>query len=295
MFLTTTQNNPAQQPSPAPSPAFIPPDPRETIWAPWPALKRWRRKFVGHFYRLPDTGLFGLTPLTDHIVICGYPRSGTTLFLAMMEHAIPNARKFGEEIGAWRAATHEWRNHSVIVSKKPDDLFAIHRIRNFYEGRKARVHVIVMVRDPRDVMTSRHVVTGPTVYFEDIGKWRLRHDYIRHYRNDPKILMIRYEDLVTDTPAVRARVEAFTGIKSERSFVDFHNGSFDKFDTRALNGVRPVDRSTVGRWRDPSHRDRIEQILKEIPDFCDILVEMGYEPDASWVERWRKDMALARA
>jgi hypothetical protein len=294
MFFTTSRQNLRPNPRlPLPNrPAFAPPDPAETIWSAWPPLKRWRRRLLGCLYRLPDTGWFGLTPLRDHVVICGYPRSGTTLLLAMMEHAIPDARRFGEEIGAWRAATYARRNHAAIVSKKPDDLFALHRVRNFYAGRRARLHVIVMVRDPRDVLTSRHFATGPAAYFEDVAAWRARHDYVRHYRNDPGVLTVRYEDLVDDTPAVRRRVERFTGIASEHAFVDFHHRSFDEFDTRALNGVRPVDRGNVGRWRDPEHRDRIEQVLREVPDFCDILMEMGYEPNADWVDAWRREGAV---
>lgn len=286
MFLTTSQ----QTASPSGSKPYVEPakiDPSDTIWTQWSPMKRWRRKLVGYVYRFPDTGLFGLTPLQTHIVICGYPRSGTTLLLAMMEYALPGARRFGEEIGAWRAATHEWRNHAVIVSKKPDDVYVIHRMRNFYTNRHAKLRVIVMVRDPRDVLTSRHAVTGPSVYFEDIAAWRQRHEYVKLYRNDPGVLMIYYEELVTNTAEVCKRVETYTGISADRSFTDFHSG-LEGFNTQALNGVRPVDAKTMGRWRRPEHRERIEQILRESPDFCEVLVDMGWEKDDSWVEEWRR-------
>ena len=36
------------------------------------------------------------------------------------------------------------------------------------------------------------------------------------------------------------------------------------------------------------YRARMQQILKEVPDFNDILIELGYEKDGSWVQRWRQ-------
>lgn len=296
MFFTTGHPNSLpfhHSPSPTASPAYVPPDPTETIWSRQPPLKRWRRRLLGLAYRFPDTGLLGLTPLKTHIVICGYPRAGTTLLLAMMEHALPHARRFRGEISAWRAATFAWRNHSVVLTKKPDDIFALHRLRNFYAGRDANLRILLMVRDPRDVLTSRHATTGPHAYFEQVDAWRVCHEYVRLYRHDPDVLVVRYRDLVTQTGTTRRRIEAFTGVRSERGYKDFHNASLDDFDTRPLNGIRPVDASTIGRWRDPEHRERIEQILREVPDFCDILVEMGYEPDAGWVDEWRREVAQA--
>src|SRR3954469_23077934 len=105
-----------------PSTPTASPDPHETIWSQWGRLKRTRRYLRGFLYRLPDTGLLGLTPLRTHILICGYQRAGTTLLQAMAEHALPNARRFGHEISGWRAATFAPRNHAVLISKVPNDL-----------------------------------------------------------------------------------------------------------------------------------------------------------------------------
>jgi hypothetical protein len=45
----------------------------------WPAWQKVRRGFQAPIYRIADTGLFGLTPLETHILICGFPAAGTTL------------------------------------------------------------------------------------------------------------------------------------------------------------------------------------------------------------------------
>jgi len=271
------------------------PDLSEDIFSDWPWHKRLRRRLIAPFYRLSDTGWFGLTPLRTHILICGYQRGGTTLLLAMMEYALPHARRFGKETSGWRAATWSWRNHSVLISKVPNDIFKLHRIRNFYKGRKAKLKTILVIRDPRDVLVSKHSATRVGDYFQDLAEWRLFHSYYRLYFNEPDVLVIRYEQMVNDIPGTQARIESFTGEKFQRPFEDFHHEQRTDFDTRPLNGVRPVEQSRVGRWARPEHRDRIEQVLREIPDFPKILIELGYEQDESWIHRWKQSTAPSPA
>jgi hypothetical protein len=257
----------------------------ETIFSDWPWHKRWRRRLICPFYRLSDTGLFGLTPLRTHILICGYQRAGTTLLLAMMEYALPEARRFGQETGGWRAATYAWRNHAVMISKVPNDIFKLHRLRKFYRGRKAKLKIILVIRDPRDVLTSKHSVERPGDYFQDIAEWRSYHAHYRLYRDEADVLVVRYEELVADVAGMAARMEAFTGEKFQRPLEEFHKERRTDFDTVPLNGVRPVEQGGVGRWDRPVHQARLRQILREVPDFPEILIELGYEKDATWVQR----------
>ena len=265
-------------------------NPEESIWDQFSGLKRLRRRFWATFYRFPDTGWFGLTPLRTHILICGYGRSGTTLLLMMMEYALPKARWFGREKAAWRAATFEWRNHAVVISKVPTDVCRLHRIRNFYKNRKAKLKTIIMIRDPRDVLSSKHPDTGDLKYFQETDQWKQIHTAVMRYRNDPEVFLLRYEELVTDPDAVQARIDAFTGEKSERRYADAHKVERPDFDAPPLMGVRPVEKSGIGRWSKPEHRQRIEEILKLVPELPQILIDLGYEPDTSWLQRWRQNV-----
>ena len=83
------------------------------------------------------------------------------------------------------------------------------------------------------------------------------------------------------------KIDAFTGEPTERPMKAFHKADRKDFDTTPLNGVRPVDKDTVGRWATKEHAARIQQILREVPDFPQILVELGYEKDDEWVTRWK--------
>src|SRR5579862_9599826 len=85
-------------------------DATEGLDTAWPLAKRAWRKAVSFVCCFPDTGLFGLTPLRKHIVICGYPRTGSTMLQLMLEHAYPGARRFERETRGYRAAMLKFRN-----------------------------------------------------------------------------------------------------------------------------------------------------------------------------------------
>jgi hypothetical protein len=250
-------------------------DGRQRIDSDWAFLKRWRRRLLGRGYRFADTGWFGLTPLRTHVAICGFGRSGTTLLLMMLEYALPHARRFGREMSAWRAATYKWRNHEVMLSKAPHDIFRLNGLFHFYRYRTARLRPIVMVRDPRDALTSRHAKFGFDRYCYALTLWKQYWEAVREWLTSPDVLVVRYEDLVSRTAEVQARVEAFTGEPAQRSFADFYKEHRPDFDTLPLNGVRPVDSDTVGRWQCSEHRDRLAQLERD-EAVREALVALGY-------------------
>jgi hypothetical protein len=254
----------------------------------WPALKRARRRLLMPLFCLPDTGLFGLTRLEKHIVICGFPRSGTTMLQMMLENALPQARRFGREVGAWRAATFAWRNHPLLISKVPHDLFRLEALRDFYSHRSAKLQIILMLRDPRDVLTSQRTTGGPRGYVVSCERWRRYYSAFRNHRRDPDVLEVRYEDLVSSIDCTQARVEAFLDLEMAVPFRHFHEIDRPDFDTSTLNGLRPIEQTLLERWAGDCHRERIEQALTEIPELPEALVELGYASDESWISQWQE-------
>ena len=109
---------------------------RRCIDTAWPLAKRAWRKAISFVCCFPDTGLFGLTPLRKHIVICGYPRTGSTMLQLMLEHAYPQARCFMREVPGHRAAMLRLRNHALLVSKQPGDIFRLHQLQNHYAKKR---------------------------------------------------------------------------------------------------------------------------------------------------------------
>jgi hypothetical protein len=247
------------------------------------------RRLAFRVCSLPDTGWFGLTPLKTHVLVCGGSRSGSTLLKLLLEVAMPKARRFRREIRAWRAATSRFRNHEIMITKRPRDISDLSRVRELYADRRTQLRIVITIRDPRDILTSSHVKSAHLRrYHETISLWQESFQDLTENLNDPDVTVVCYEDLVTKTKSVESRLESFLGTRFEQPFSSFVDRVPTGFDTRALNGLRPIDIQGLGRWKRPEHRERIEEVLREVPDFPEQLIQLGYERDRKWVGEWRR-------
>src|SRR5438045_94468 len=81
----TMQTEAASLARPRPSrPAFVedlPPSRDELSW-------RIHRRIKGLMLKAIDNGWIGLRPLRTHVVVCGFPRSGSTLLQLMIETSV---------------------------------------------------------------------------------------------------------------------------------------------------------------------------------------------------------------
>jgi hypothetical protein len=247
-----------------------------------PLRRRLRRAYV----RAAERGWFGLMPLDTHVVICGFPRSGTTLLQLMLETSASDAKSFGRERSALSVARYTWPGrHPILISKKPDDIFWVSAIRDYYRDLRTDVRFVLSVRDPRAVLTS--IFVDKPGYCVPPVKWRAVYDHIQYQRQFPDVLVTEYRDLVERPAAVQQRLAGFTGCRIHTRFDQFHATVPGHFDTRALNGVRPLDRLSLNKWRSPEHRGRIQELLREMPELPERLIEMGYEADTSWTHEYR--------
>lgn len=245
-----------------------------------------RRRLRDTYINVADRGWFGLTALDAHIVICGYPRSGTTLLQLMLETSTANALAFGRERGGLGVARYTWPGrHRTLLSKKPNDIFWVDEIRDYYRGRRTKVRFVLSLRDPRAVLTS--VFVDKPGYCVPTDKWRSVYDHIEYQRQYPDVMLVEYKDIVEKPQEIQQALAAFTGCEIRQEFDGFHSAVPDHFDTRALNGVRPLDRQSYNKWRAPKHRARIQQILQELPELPQRLIELGYETDTTWTREYR--------
>ncbi|MFM7038156.1 MAG: sulfotransferase family protein [Planctomycetaceae bacterium] len=233
---------------------------------------------------MKDRGWLPAVPLEQHVVICGFPRSGTTLFQLMLEGCVEELGCHGRERRALDLATCGRRGHSVLLSKRPKDLFLIPEIREFYAPRGVRVQFILLHRDPRGVLTSRHF-SRPAEYYLSVEEWRHYFAHWNWHRHDADVLSISYEELVQNPERVEQRVLKFTGWQARWSFQDFVKHVPPGFDARALNTLRELDPSRLKAWGEEQHRERLVQLLRELPELPQCLIEMGLEPSDDWLRQ----------
>jgi hypothetical protein len=238
---------------------------------------------------LIDTGLVGVPALRTHVVICGFVRSGSTLLQVMVESCVRGVKGFPRETRGLTMARSALRHHPVMITKRPADIFWMDEIRTFYAGRRPRVRFIVTIRDPRAMLTSMHPRTREQGYHVLRPKgWR---DYtFEHYRYAIRFddtAVVRYEQLVTDPMGVQRSLTEFIGWTVDHPFDRYHERArVPGWSAEVMNGFRPLDQTGVDKWRHPQHRDRIRQILDEVPDFPQVLIEMGYESDTRWTREY---------
>lgn len=168
---------------------------------------------------------------------------------------------------------------ALYCSKRPQDILFVHPLLRL----DRQLWVIFMIRDPRDVIVSRHHLR-PEAYWCHLGVWKNRYRKARTSWQHPRFVGIRYEDLVERPAAIQERLEArMPFLKRTRSFSEW--GSMDRVSTRselALGGVRPISGGSVGAWREK--RGRIASQIRKHGPITRELVELGYETDAAWLE-----------
>ena len=165
----------------------------------------------------------------------------------------------------------------LYLSKKPPDTTRI-------EGaflRDDETFLLAMLRDPRAVVASRHA-SRPDVYFRGFRHWRDSARAIRRLETNPRCLVVRFEDLLVEPNGVQAAIERRFGFLERRArFSDYPDGvETGERAGRSLGGLRRLDASRIGGWKD--HLPRIRAQLDAHPDLASSLIEFGYEPDSAW-------------
>jgi len=214
-----------------------------------------------------------------HIAGCG-ARSGTTLMAEAMIACF--------EIDAY--TEHEdriyaWPKHDadIFLTKKPRDVLVAGPLLRLMPN----LHVIFMLRDPRDVVTSRHG-SDPGRYWISLAYWKAYMQRARALESHPRFITVRYEDLVTRPDEVQAHLmQEMPFLRKRAPFSRYHEVA--KPSTRsldALRGVRPVSAASVGNWR--RHLPRLAGQLQRHGSIAQELIDYGYEPDDSWLNEVRQ-------
>ncbi|MGH0031187.1 MAG: alpha/beta fold hydrolase [Myxococcota bacterium] len=214
-----------------------------------------------------------------HVHVVGSsPRTGTTLLAELMGTGFA-VEAFGRhERSVFKPAPGRC---DVYLSKNPQDVRVAARLLAVDPD----LFVLHMVRDPRDVVVSRHR-RDPDAYWTTLGLW---HDFRRGARRaegHPRFLTLRYEDLVRDPDAVQDEIASrLPFLKRLRPFSSFADAARPPVrSVEALGGVRDVDASQVGAWR--RHRPRLAAQLALHGGVDRDLRELGYERD----DEWKRDL-----
>ena len=210
-----------------------------------------------------------------HIVGSG-PRCGTTLLFEAMKVCFE-----------FDAAPE----HEAPICQSRYDFAARGRILTKYPGEidlmrwplrlDPSLIVICIIRDPRDMVVSTHG-GRPGVYWASLKFWQLFLSHIDQLEGNPRFMLLRYEDLVTDPDGSQESLMArFPSLSKRHPFSAYHNHARpSSTSVSALNGVRPIAPRGIGAWK--NHLPRIKQQIQLHGSLTKSLATFSYEPDNSW-------------
>jgi hypothetical protein len=165
-----------------------------------------------------------------------------------------------------------------IVVKRSSDAYT------FADSIPESIDIIYMVRHPLDVMTSTLQYRAKKYQnYIPPERWLLEAKALRSvlYTRQSALQCVRYEDLVSQPDATQQSLSWQLGLHPARKFSDFHayfSASKDIHET--MNDIRPVDTSSVGRWREPARRDHVCAVWDQIQPlgrwFCE---QFGYDTE----------------
>ena len=224
-----------------------------------------------------------------HVLVIGHPRGGTSILFNMLTAGWP---EFDHAKGETRAEA-DLSLPGNRISKAPLDSLNRLAITEAAQRHGKRLAVVQIVRDPRDVMTSRWFRDGYAVephhyrnsegckvremgylpVYYGLAEWRHTHD---------PILVLRYEDLVTDTLGQQRRVEALLGRSVSGLQFEFFHLARNVF-LKAGDRANELTRAFVGRWRSPEHAERIREVFGSSSEMRAAVRELRYEKDDNWL------------
>jgi hypothetical protein len=170
------------------------------------------------------------------------------------------------------------RDSAVYLSKWPVEMVSARWRLRF----DPHFHVICMLRDPRDVVTSRHG-NDMARYWAPLRMWKRNFCYARPVFDHARVIPVRYEDLVTEPGKVQDEIgRRLPFLRATGAFTEFHRRANPAVPAvRALGGVRAISADSIGNWR--RHLPRLAGQLARHGPVTAELVELGYETDDAWL------------
>lgn len=222
--------------------------------------------------------------LPKRIVICGSPRSGTTLMNELLR-CYDDVHVMNREEYALRFP-YLILKKQFIATKHPLDFNNFSSIINTFQ----EPLIIYMLRDPRDVIISKHY-KNKDFYLITYPTWQ---EAITAYEglDYDKKLLIKYEDLIENPEAIQRQISEAANLNIKGKFEEFYKSVDNSHqDIKSLGGVRPIDPNNFGKFMRPEHFQRIQQQLRDFPSMSDYLIKYGYEKDRSWEQHFLENEA----
>ena len=189
------------------------------------------------------------------LLVTGCPRSGNTLLYLLVAWGFDGwTRLLGEQLPFPSKGGHVVGKRLAVAPALPEILE--------YDS---SLRVVWMIRDPRDACVSLlpRAPHRPPMVTDWV--WIERAKTFTWLRSHPRVLLIRYEDLVRDPKAEQKRLASWLGVPEGRCWSEWDGANIaektDKKNFWTLCGVRPIETSRIGSHLGSSDKRKATKAL----------------------------------
>ncbi|MAM10176.1 MAG: hypothetical protein CML23_06875 [Rhizobiaceae bacterium] len=202
---------------------------------------------------------------------------------------------YSEILRSMMLDTAQAKGKRIACEQTPRNVFYIREILERYP----HAAVVNIIRDPRDVVLSqknkwkRRRLGGAIPRFEAWRSWMNYHPYTISriwtmavgsalgFRDNSRVLSVRYEDLVSDPESSLKAIADHCGVPFEQTFLDVPQlGS----SSRADQGTRGIDKSRLAAWKQGGlGKPEIEICERQCRE---LMEEFGYEVSGIKADRF---------
>ncbi|MBS2004437.1 MAG: sulfotransferase [Cyanobacteria bacterium SZAS LIN-5] len=174
------------------------------------------------------------------------------------------------------------------AEKTPKHLWYLKDIFNYYPDAK----VIVMLRDGRDVALSQSKTWG--CFEQAVKRWAEEYRVAEQYLDNPNVMMVKYEDLVTNSTRTLADLFDFSGEEFEPEIVHTELRP-ERWYSDNLEKPDIISSATHQQYRNWQINQPLTDFSKKwITQMSDeqkvifknlagsLLIELGYADDLNW-------------
>lgn len=244
--------------------------------------RRWLRRRIW-LWRATDWATFRrIDRMTDRaIIIGGCGRSGTTVLNGLLS-CHPQVQVVDIETSAFCQTAYTDRPDPNATFKLERLFQRLIRIdipetctqwsektpKNVHYAKRALDYLgpgarfIHIVRDGRDVVTSRHR-RAPDRYWVSPERWIRDVSAGRDLQGHPRVTTVRYEDLMSELEAQLRRLCDFLELPFDERMLGYPETARVPRSEGWIPRLRPISMDSIGRWRAPEHAAAVAALMSD--------------------------------
>lgn len=247
-------------------------------------IKKAFNSFISHRGKKLEKKKFSACP----IILGACPRSGTTLLLSILS-AHPSIHAIKKQTYAFTEWNDKGRpkrldrlyrefllpkisSESIRwCEKTPKNVEYFGEILNYF----SEVKLIHLIRDGRDVVTSRHPRRNPEKYWVSPQRWMNNVKAALAFKDNDNVYTIFYEKLIKNFEEEIKKLCEFLNEKVEDHILNWTENTSLQRSKHWKKPVQKLHARSIGRWKEEQHKERIVDFYSNTEAFF-LLKELNY-------------------